>query len=165
MFAARSVATLAQFKACVCLVLGVQQVLSKVADVVVGFWFQANQLNVTRDLLVVEFDSQHGGDVDANRSRSDLITTDFLDLSQMRFGIRHAVTGVTFDHHIRGEAMQSVVHFGTEASHDAVDDNQRGDTQGHTDDRSQRDISRAQIAKTKQPTIHSHSLAERNSLP
>ena len=124
------------------------------ADLVVGLRVKPDQADMPRDRFAVEGNPQHRRYVDAGRMTDQLITTDPLDLIDVAFRIWHSAAGMAFDHNVGRQPMQAFVHFAGKTCHHTVDDNQGGDAQRDANDRRQRDISRAKIAKTEKPAIH-----------
>ena len=72
-------------------------------------------------------------------------------------GVGKPVQTVALKDDVRQDAVESLVGFGREAGHHRVDDDQRGHTQRHADDRGQGDVASAEIPPREKEFVHGQS--------
>ena len=82
------------------------------------------------------------------------------DFRHVALGVGKAVERLAFEHDVGEDAVDAVLHLVREALHHAVDDDHRRHAEHHADDRSQRDVARAQIAPAEQKFVHGPVLGQ-----
>ena len=144
----------AELKAELLAVLGMQDILTEIANVGVRLFIYSDQRDLPRDRLVAMLHGQHCRHVDRRGHADQIIAHHAADLRHMPGRIDQPVHAVRFDNHVGQNAVQPHVHLAGEPRHDAIDDDQRADAQRDADDRGQGDIPRPQVSPGEQQFIH-----------
>ena len=76
------------------------------------------------------------------------------NLGHAAVGIGEAVERLALEHEVGEDAVDPVLHLVREAFHHGVDDDHRRHAEHHADDRSQRDVARAEVAPAEQKFVH-----------
>jgi putative NADH-flavin reductase len=116
-----------------------EQVLAKVAYRGEGVLIDADQVDLLRVAISIALEGHHRRERYDRRDPSDSITEPCTDPLFVALGLGDARLGAGFQDDIAKDSMHSILHGGCKSIHDAVDDDERRDAEGHRDDRGQCD--------------------------
>lgn len=137
-------------------IFGVHEERAEIADLGIGFGIDADEINLLRVGLPGDAEGQHGGDGDHGGGSGQPVAEAFLYRALVELGFRDAGGGVAADDDIAEDAVDAIAHFEREAVHDTIDHDERRDTEGDGDDRSEGDPAGSQIPPAEQKSIHEH---------
>ena len=148
------VAVFAQLEAQLLAVFRMLQVVAEIAHLGVRLLVDADEVHLPRHPLAADLKAEHGRHDDRWRHAGDRVAGDAADLVHVPIRIVKAVHPVAFDHQVREDAVNAVLHLTVEAGHHAVDHDHRGHAERNADDRRQGDVTRAQIPPAEQKFVH-----------
>ncbi len=104
--------------------------------------------------LATNAESKHGRNRDDRRYSLEPIPQGLSNLGFEIARVGNAVRSMALHHDIAQDSVDTIMHLGGKTIHDAVDDDERRDTQGDRYDRSKGDPASAEISPAEQELVH-----------
>ena len=135
-------------------IIWVLEVATKVADVCVSRFVDADKHHLPRHPLAPHLKVEHRGHGHRRRHAYNRRSPGAFDLLHVPFWILKAAERVALKHDVGENSVDAGLHLVREAGHHGIHDDHRCHAERHADNARQRDPTRAEITPAKQEFIH-----------